>query len=148
MVVRTGAHPPVNGEQQFRRAAVGAMNGEAPAELFGFGAQCGAVIGDERLIVGAPKLGAPGGDAAEPFGLDKLDAAGIGEAFLRGIDDLHDMAARAIRGELADGAAKLRDRAPQVRIPAALPKMGRRKIRRQARALAGVMQRSPAPFSR
>jgi len=34
----------MNGEQQFGRPAVGAMNRECPAEMFGLGAQRGAVI--------------------------------------------------------------------------------------------------------
>src|SRR5450432_1748189 len=88
-----GAHPAMNGEQQFGRSAVGAMNGEGPAA----------------------KFSAPGGDAAEPFGLHKFDTPGIREAFLRRIYDLHDMTARAVGGELTDGAAKFRDRAPQIR---------------------------------
>src|SRR3954452_21792590 len=66
------AHPAMNREQQFGRSAVGTMNGECPAEMFGFGTQCGAVIGDKRLIIGAPKLCPTGRDAAEPLGLHEF----------------------------------------------------------------------------
>ena len=93
---RSSAHPAMNGEQQFGRSAVGAMDRECPAEMFSLGAQRGTVIGDQRLIVGAPKLGPPGGDGAEPFGLHEFDTSGIGEAFLRRVHDLHDMTARSV----------------------------------------------------
>ena len=55
---------------------------------------------EPRLVVGAPVLGAAGGDLAAAFGLDELDAAGIGEGFLGRIDDLDQMALRAGGGKL------------------------------------------------
>ena len=63
--VCTCAHARVNRKQQFARPPVGAVNGEAPAEPVGLGADGGAVAGDQALIVVAPGLGAAGGDAAE-----------------------------------------------------------------------------------
>ena len=59
-------------EHQFGRRAVGAVNGEAPAELVGFGADFGAMARDALLVVRLPGLGAAGGDRAAAFGLDEL----------------------------------------------------------------------------
>ena len=67
------------------------------------------------LVVGLPGLGAAGRDRAAAFRLDELDAAGIREGLLGRIDDLHDVAVRAGRGELRERLAHLRDRAPEVR---------------------------------
>src|SRR5947199_10823010 len=100
--VRAGAQLAMDGEQQLGRPTVGAMHGKSPAEMLTFGAQRRAVPGDQRLIVAAPELGAAGGDAAQSLRLDELHASGIRKAFLRRVYDLHDMAARAVRGELPD----------------------------------------------
>ena len=48
-----------------------------------------------RDVVAGPVFGAAGGDDAAAFRLDEFDAAGIGEAFLGRIDDLHQRAVRA-----------------------------------------------------
>ena len=87
-------------QQQLVRRAVGAVDGEAPAELGGLGADFVAVAREPRLVVGAPVLGAAGGDLAGAFRLDELDAAGIGEGLFRRIDDLDQMALRAVAGKL------------------------------------------------
>ena len=67
-----------------------------------------------RLVIGAPVLGAAGGDRAAALRLDEFDAAGIGEGLLGRIDDLHQVALRAAGRELRDRRADLVDRAPQV----------------------------------
>ncbi len=46
------------------------------------------MLGDAGLEIIAPGLGASGGDGAAAFRFDEFDAAGIGEHFLRRIDDL------------------------------------------------------------
>ena len=65
-------------------------------------------------IVGAPGLGAAGGDRAAAFRLDELDAARIGKGLFGGIDDLHHVAMRAGGRELRQRAAQFADRAPEV----------------------------------
>ena len=115
--------------------AIGAVDGEAPAELGGFGANFVAVAREPRGVVGAPVLGAAGGDLANTLRLGELDAAGIGEGLFRRIDDLDEMALRAVAGELGQDRADLFDRAPQVGQHDDLRQRGRRKAGRQARAL-------------
>src|SRR5690348_11571277 len=61
-------------EQEFGRRPVGAMDGEAPAELVGLGADFRAMTRDARLVFMLPGLGAAGGNRARAFGLDELDA--------------------------------------------------------------------------
>src|SRR5215813_2481299 len=97
-------------EQQFGRRPVGAMDGEAPAELVGLGADLRAMTGDARLVFALPGLGAAGGDGARALGLDELDATGIGKGFFRRIDDLHGVAVGAGCRELSEGGAHLRHR--------------------------------------
>jgi hypothetical protein len=115
------------------------VDGEAPAELVALGAQGGAVIGHQSLIVAAPGLGAAGGDAAKPFRFNELDPAGIGKSLFRRIDDLDNMATGAIGGQLADGAAEFGDRRPQIGQKQHFGERRRREIRRQARMLGGVV---------
>ena len=84
--------------------AVGAVDGEAPAEPAGLGADLVAVALQPRLVVGAPVLGAAGGDLAGAFRLGELDAAGIGEGLLGRIDDLDEVALRAVGRKAASGS--------------------------------------------
>ncbi len=91
------------------------------------------------LVVGAPVLGAAGGDFAEALRLGELDAAGIGEGLFRRIDDLDEMALRAVAGKLRQDRADLLDRAPQVGQHHDLRQRGRRKAGRQARALGRIV---------
>src|SRR5262249_8219143 len=100
-------------EQQFGRRVVGAMNGEAPAELVGLGTDFRAVTRHAGLVFALPSLGAAGGDRARAFRLDELNAAGIGKGLFRRIDDLHGMAMGAGGGELRERGAHLRDGAPE-----------------------------------
>ena len=90
-------------------------------------------------VVGAPVLGAAGGDLAGALRLDELDAAGIGEGLFRRIDDLHDMALRAVAGKLRQDRADLLDRAPQVGQHHDLRQRAPARSRRQARALGRIV---------
>ena len=136
---RRRAHARVQRQQQLGRRPVGAVDGEAPAELVGLGADLGAVARDARLVVGLPGLGAAGRDRAGAFRLDELDAAGIGKGLFRRIDDLHGVAMRAGRRELRERLAHLRHRAPEIRHHHDLGERRRRERRRQARPLGHVM---------
>ena len=55
---------------------------------------------DQCLVIVAPCLGAAGGDAAGALRFDEFDASRIGKALLGRIDNLHDMAVGACRGQL------------------------------------------------
>src|SRR3974390_3367410 len=98
-----GAERLVQLEQELAGGAIGAMDDEAPAETVGLQADLGAMARDPRRIIVAPGLGPPGCDAAGAFRLDEFDPAGIGEGFLRRVDDLHHMALRAGGGGLGNG---------------------------------------------
>src|SRR5262249_56184112 len=99
-------------EQQLGRRPVGAMDGEAPAELVGFGPDFRAMTRDARLVFSLPGLGAAGGDGACALRLDELDAAGIGKGLFRRIDDLPGMAMDPPCPHLPARAAPLRHPPP------------------------------------
>ena len=107
--------------------------------LLGLDADFVAVALQPRLVVGAPVLGAAGGDLAEAFRLGELDAAGIGEGLLGRIDDLNQMALRAIGGKLRQDGADFLDRAPQVGQHHDLRQRRRRKAGRQAQPLGRIV---------
>src|SRR6185437_16664859 len=96
------AHARMQNQQQFAGRSVGTMDGETPTLPVGFGANLRAMVRHYTLVVVAPCLGAPGGDAAGAFRLDEFDAARIREAFFGRIDDLHHVAMRAGGRELSD----------------------------------------------
>src|SRR5262249_24244275 len=81
--------------------------------LAGWGRGAGPL--DLGGVVGPPVLGPARGDAPAVFGLYKFDATPIGEGFLGGIDDLHDMAMRAATGKLGDDLPHVGNLAPQIR---------------------------------
>ena len=104
---RTGADPGVQSEQELVGRAVGAVDGEAPAEPIGLAADFGTMSRNAGDVIRAPVLGAPGSDPAAALGLDELDAAPIWESLFGGIDDLNYVAVSAAAGKLGDGVAHL-----------------------------------------
>src|SRR5207344_2965096 len=108
--LRVVAHARMQHQQQLTRRPVGAMDSETPAAQIRFGANCGAMTPNDRLIVIPPGLSTAGSDAAGAFGLNEFDAAGIRKAFFGGIDDLDDMAMRAGRRKLGNCAPDLVNR--------------------------------------
>src|SRR5258707_13759221 len=89
------------------------MDGEAPASAVGLVADRLAMAGDPPHVIAAPAFGAADSDRARALGLEELHAAGIGKSLLRRIDDLHHMAAGAVRRQIRDRSHDLGGRAPQ-----------------------------------
>jgi hypothetical protein len=90
----------VQRQQELIGRAVGTVDGEAPVEPLGLGDEFLAVPLQSRLVVGAPVLGAAGGDHLAGFGFGEFHAPGIGEGFLRRVHDLDKVALRAVGGKL------------------------------------------------
>ena len=67
-VACAGAHARMQHKQQFAGRPVGAVDGEAPAQPVGFGADLRAVARHQALVIVTPCLGAAGGDGAAPSG--------------------------------------------------------------------------------
>src|SRR5437899_3357767 len=91
----TGAEPGVQLEQKVGRGAIGAMDDEAPTETFGLGADFGAMTFDTGRVIRSPRFRPSGRDGAGAFGLDKFDAAVIGEGLFGRVDNLHHVALRS-----------------------------------------------------
>ncbi len=97
------------------------------------------MVGEAPHVVAPPAFGVADGDRARALGLEELHAAGIGKGFLRRIDDLHHMAAGAVRRQIRDRAHDLCGRAPQIAQNADLVARTRDEERRQALRRAGRM---------
>src|SRR5215510_590054 len=69
------AHARMQCEEQLGRCSIGPVDGEAPADLVGVGADLGAMARHQSLIFGAPGFRTPSGDRLAAFRLDELDAA-------------------------------------------------------------------------
>src|SRR6185312_11707785 len=134
------AHTGAEREQKLARGPVGVMNDELPAMAGGFRADAVAMKRDAADIILAPHLRAADGDRARAFGLEKFDAPGIGERLFGGIDDLHDVSHRAVRGHGGDRAGDLRSRAPEIAEKTNLVARPRNEWRRQAFGAARFVQ--------
>src|SRR5581483_8915763 len=119
----------------FAGRPVGAVDGEAPAQPVGFGADFVAVARDTLFVIAAPGFRAARGNGAVASRLHEFDAAGIGKGFLRRIDDLDDVAAGAAGGKLADGAIDLGNGTPEIGQDYDLRQRRGREGGRQARAV-------------
>src|SRR3974390_168508 len=104
------------------------MNCKSPTKLLARRAQSSTVIGEQGLVIAAPRLGGAGGDAAEPLGFDELNSTSVRKAFFCRIYQLHYMAARAICRQLADDLTKVADWTPEVGDQQHFRKWRRRKI--------------------
>ena len=134
-----GAHAGVQGQQELGRRMVGAVDGKAPSQPVGLRPDLGAVARNPRFVIRLPGLGTSDRDLAAAFRLDELDAAGIRKGLFGRIDDLDEVTVCSGHRELCEGGANFRHGAPEVRHDHDLGQPGRRKGRRQARALGHVM---------
>src|SRR3974390_289605 len=108
--MRACPHARMDRKQKLGRPAINAMDDKTPRMLFTFRAQRRPMVGDQLLVIVAPRLGAARGHAAETLGLDELDSAGVWEGFLRRVDYLDAMAARPGGGQLPDDLTELTNR--------------------------------------